>query len=239
MNKTSMLHMIASAAITVGLCCGIMSLSSCSRPGSQNPGSSASNTASAPKTGSKLASSLKAYAQSMLDGDKQSSQMGEEQKAIIERAAKGDGTVSRADYEQAWANYRKCIVDRGWTDPTLKHLDGLYAAPPIDVEGLSDAQQHKLDEDLQYCSITYVTDLDQLYRTQVANPGLSSANYQLIVDCLKKNGVVGKDYTSDKLQDDLGDKLDLSDSAVQTCLVKYGYSANDARDESTYWKPLG
>ena len=84
-----------------------------------------------------------------------------------------------------------------------------------------------------------MTDLDQLYRTQVANPGLSSANYQLIVACLKKNGVVGKDYTSDKLQDDLGDKLDLSDSAVQTCLVKYGYSANDARDESTYWKPLG
>lgn len=121
---------ILSSLLIFAVASGIMSLSSCSRPGSQNPGSSASNTASAPKTGSKLASSLKAYAQSMLDGDKQLSQMGEEQKAIIERASKGDGTVSRADYEQAWANYRKCIVDRGWTDPTLKHLDGLYAAPP-------------------------------------------------------------------------------------------------------------
>lgn len=223
--------------LAVVTCC-VMLLSSCSHPGSPHT-SVSSESPSAPQTGARLASSLKAYAQSILDADKQSQKMGDEQRNVVEKAAKGDGTVSRADYEQAWANYKQCIVSRGWTSPNLREADGLYAEPPINAENMTEAQMTKLFQDTDYCARTYVVDVDQLYRTQVANPTLSTANVQLIVKCLVANGVVSSDYTAEEFQKD-SSSLDFSDSKVQSCLIKYGYHAVDGtKEKDSLWKPMG
>lgn len=225
--------------LAVVTCC-VMLLSSCSRSGSPHTSvSSESPSASASQTGARLASSLKAYTQSILDADKQSQKMGDKQRNVVEKAAKGDGTVSRADYEQAWANYKQCIVSRGWTSPNLREADGLYAEPPINAENMTEAQTTKLSQDTDYCATTYVVDVDQLYRTQVANPTLSTANVQLIVKCLVASGVVSSDYTAEEFQKD-SSSLDFSDSKVQSCLIKYGYHAVDAsKEKDSLWKPIG
>ena len=223
--------------LAVVTCC-VMLLSSCSHPGSPHT-SVSSESPSASQTGARLASSLKAYAQSILDADKQSQKMGDEQRNVVEKAAKGDSTVSRADYEQAWANYKQCIVSRGWTSPNLREADGLYAEPPINAENMTEAQMTKLSQDTDYCARTYVVDVDQLYRTQVANPTLSKANVQLIVKCLVANGVVSSDYTAEEFQKD-SSGLDFSDSKVQSCLIKYGYHAVDGtKEKDSLWKPMG
>ena len=232
--KPKMMHVVA-----VGLAMAMM-LSACSmRTSAQKQETTSSPSVSASQTGASLASSLKAYAQSILDADKQSQKMGDEQRNVVEKAAKGDGAVSRADYEQAWANYKQCIVNRGWTSPNLREADGLYAEPPINAENMTEAQTTKLSQDTDYCATTYVVDVDQLYRTQVANPTLSTANVQLIVKCLVASGVVSSDYTTEEFQKD-SSSLDFSDSKVQSCLIKYGYHAVDAsKEKDSLWKPMG
>ena len=70
--------------------------------------------------GERIASSLKDYARSLLDSD--GGKISDQQKSALEKAASG-GKVSQADYEHAWADYKQCIIDKGYAEPTFDKYD--------------------------------------------------------------------------------------------------------------------
>ena len=70
--------------------------------------------------GERIASSLKDYARSLLDSD--GGKISDQQKSALEKAASG-GKVSQADYERAWADYKQCIIDKGYAEPTFDKYD--------------------------------------------------------------------------------------------------------------------
>ena len=106
--------------------------------------------------GERIAPSLKEYAQSLLDADGDS--MSDRQKSALEKAASG-GKVSQADYERAWADYKQCIIDKGYAEPTFdKYDNGIYALPSYNTDGASKEAVRKLNDDLTSCSMLHVTD---------------------------------------------------------------------------------
>lgn len=83
--------------------------------------------------GERIASSLKDYARSLLDSD--GGKISDQQKSALEKAASG-GKVSQADYERAWADYKQCIIDKGYAEPTFdKYDNGIYALPSYNTDG--------------------------------------------------------------------------------------------------------
>ena len=71
----------------------------------------------------------------MLDSD--GGKISDQQKSALEKAASG-GKVSQADYERAWADYKQCIIDKGYAEPTFdKYDNGIYALPSYNTDGAS------------------------------------------------------------------------------------------------------
>lgn len=159
--------------------------------------------------GERIALSLKDYARSLLDSD--GGKISDQQKSALEKAASG-GKVSQADYERAWADYKQCIVDKGYAEPTFdKYDNGIYALPSYNT----------------------------VYRLQLGNPKLLLDDKEVAADCLRKEGIKPKDYTADKLERDLesGESAGLRDNRkALTCLVTAG--VNVAASDETVWYPL-
>ena len=172
--------------------------------------------------GERIASSLKDYARSLLDSD--GGKISDQQKSALEKAASG-GKVSQADYERAWADYKQCIIDKGYAEPTFDKYDN---------EAVS-----KLNDDLYSCSTLHVTDVNTVYRLQLGNPELLLDDREVAVDCLRKEGIKPKNYTVDKLEKDLesGESAGLRDNRkALTCLVTAG--VNVTASDETVWYPL-
>lgn len=71
----------------------------------------------------------------MLDSD--GGKISDQQKSALEKAASG-GKVSQADYERAWADYKQCIIDKGYAEPTFdKYDNGIYALPSYNTDDAS------------------------------------------------------------------------------------------------------
>ena len=185
----------------------------------------------------RIASSLKDYARSLLDSD--GGKISDQQKSALEKAASG-GKVSQADYERAWADYKQCIVDKGYAEPTFdKYDNGIYALPSYNTDGASKEAVSKLNDDLYSCSTLHVTDVNTVYRLQLGNPELLLDDREVAVDCLRKEGIKPKNYTVDKLEKDLesGESAGLRDNRkALTCLVTAG--VNVAASDETVWYPL-
>ena len=181
--------------------------------------------------------SLKDYARSLLDSD--GSKISDQQKSALEKAASG-GKVSQADYEHAWADYKQCIIDKGYAEPTFdKYDNGIYALPSYNTDGASKEAIRKLNDDLTSCSMLHVTDINTVYRLQLGNPKLLLNDKEVAADCLRKEGIKPKDYTADKLEKDLesGESAGLRDNRkALTCLVTAG--VNVTASDETVWYPL-
>lgn len=130
--------------------------------------------------GQRIASSMQDYVQLVLDLDQkarngqiQGAPMGERQVAILERALENGGRVSRTDYEQAWANYRQCIVNKGYTAPPITKVGEFYQAQwsMTSVEG-REAREEKLREDDMACGISEMLNVNEVYQRQHSNPNL-------------------------------------------------------------------
>ena len=187
--------------------------------------------------GERIASSLKDYARSLLDSD--GGKISDQQKSALEKAASG-GKVSQADYEHAWADYKQCIIDKGYAEPTFdKYDNGIYALPSYNTDGASKEAVRKLNDDLTSCSMLHVTDINTVYRLQLGNPKLLLNDKEVAADCLRKEGIKPKDYTADKLEKDLesGESAGLRDNRkALTCLVTAG--VNVTASDETVWYPL-
>ena len=110
----------------------------------------------------------------MLDSD--GGKISDQQKSALEKAASG-GKVSQADYERAWADYKQCIIDKGYAEPTFdKYDNGIYALPSYNTDDASKEAIRKLNDDLTSCSMLHVTDINTVYRLQLGNPKLLLAD---------------------------------------------------------------
>ena len=217
------------------LCCLLTICIGCGFAPSVNNGKNTGLTTS--HQGTRIAPSLKEYAQSLLDADGDS--MSDRQKSALEKAASG-GKVSQADYERAWADYKQCIIDKGYAEPTFdKYDNGIYALPSYNTDGASKEAVRKLNDDLTSCSMLHVTDINTVYRLQLGNPELLLDDREVAVDCLRKEGIKPKNYTVDKLEKDLesGESAGLRDNRkALTCLVTAG--VNVTASDERIWYPL-
>ena len=150
------------------------------------------------------------------------------------------GKVRQADYERAWADYKQCIIDKGYAEPTFdKYDNGIYALPSYNTDDASKEAIRKLNDDLTSCSMLHVTDINTVYRLQLGNPKLLLDDKGVAADCLRKEGIKPKDYTADKLEKDLesGESAGLRvNRKALTCLVTAG--VNVTASDETVWYPL-
>lgn len=130
--------------------------------------------------GQRIASSISDHVQLLLDlnqknldGPMDGTPMSEHQVAILKRVLAAGGRVSRADYEQAWASYRQCIVDKGYAAPPVMKVGEFYQAQwsMASVEG-QEAREEKLREDDMACGISEMLNVNEVYQRQHSNPNL-------------------------------------------------------------------
>ena len=193
----------------------------------------------------RLASSLSDYIDGLIESQPSDTPMDESQKDMLERAKANGGEISVADYEEAWSNFKQCMVQLGYTTPvTIPYANGLYSRPVMNIEGMTSEQADKLFEDDSTCSFTYLNAVNMVYRLQVGNPSLEQDPYNAAVECIRQGKTLPADYGADRLREDVqrrteGDdpELDMTDSTVVSCLVANGLINDD--DHTKAWKPLG
>lgn len=220
--------------------------------------------------GQRIASSMQDYVQLVLDFDQkarngqiQGAPMGDRQVAILERALENGGRVSRTDYEQAWASYRQCVVNKGYTAPPIMKVGEFYQAQwsMASVEG-QEAREEKLREDDMACGMAEMLNVNEVYQRQNSNPNLYRNPSEGVVDCLHRNNLVKTAYTAkdydeenrrfDKYWNDrrMGRaptiaethghfSFDYSNVDAATCLAN-NHEAMDVQEyKPPEWKPFG
>lgn len=220
--------------------------------------------------GQRIASSMSDHVQLLLDlnqrnldGRMDGTPMSEHQVAILKRALAAGGRVSRADYEQAWASYRQCIVNKGYASPPIMKGGEFYQAQwsMASVEG-QEAREKKLREDDMACGISEMLNVNEVYQRQHSNPALYRNPSEGVVDCLRHNNLVKASYTAkeydeenrrfDKYWNDrrMGRaptiaethghfSFDYSDVDAATCLAN-NHEAMDVQEcKPPEWKPFG
>ncbi|WP_164520950.1 hypothetical protein [Bifidobacterium samirii] len=190
-------------------------------------------TADPDATGERLASSLSEYAQQLLDegGD----DIGETQRAAIQRVI-DTGEVSRSDYEAAYDGYTTCMTDRGHSKPEFYTTSNGVKQPYARVsDGEDTSTEEGIHNDEIACTAMHISVISVLYQAQVGNPNLYSDHDEGAVDCLKRAGLVPKDYTIAQYRDDVNTMnhvdpgetpdttLDRDDPGVQSCMVTNGH----------------
>ncbi|WP_152598008.1 hypothetical protein [Bifidobacterium cuniculi] len=127
------------------------------------------------------------------------------------------------------------------------------------VDGMTQAQQDKLDEDLMECRTAHVLQVDAAYRASQGNAELYIDSDVSLVDCLRRRSLVPRDYTVSRFQAESESRIamagtggtpeefqaklesafsfDLDDPAVQTCVVSNDPVLFAHRLET--WRPLG
>ncbi|KFI48111.1 hypothetical protein [Bifidobacterium biavatii] len=193
-----------------------------------------------------FASSLSEYVDSLLKDDAKAEQkMSDTQRAMLERALEHDGEVSAADYEQAWSDYKQCMVDSGYAAPVLvKYSNGIYMQATIDGGKSTDDQRSKFSDDYDRCFTDTALYVTGVYSIQVGNPELLNDGDQSVVDCLIRSDAVDRTYTKRQYQQDKerylqqsGDTtLDFTNVSAQSCLAANGWGINNG---TVTWKPFG
>ncbi|MCH9275824.1 hypothetical protein JS533_006005 [Bifidobacterium amazonense] len=199
--------------------------------------------------GEKIASSMSEYIDILLDSDDSASasmKISDSQRRILERA-RDSGEISRSDYEQSWADYKNCLVDRGWSEPPLlRFRNGIIDHTGYDATDLSEAQVKRLDGDLMECTNLYTRDVATVYGWQIGNVSLLQDGDAAVVDCLHREHLVDSAYDLAQYRDDFerqwqGEKteLDFSDAGVRGCLAANGRSSVGDNGSDATWRPLG
>ena len=235
------------------LCATALLFSGCASvdAGSQSAeGRSGGETTAEPTDNTRLADSLQSLIDTLLEQKRKDLETGgpyapsKELIALLEQA-QSEGSVSLSNYEKAWSNYRRCVVDRGQPQPKLIHYaNGLYTKA-----GVSGGTQEQRDAFLQAtdewatdeCEYSEVLALQTIYAAQIDNPNLYSSPNVGIVDCLQRHGLVPKDYTASQFQHESSSEeysFDESQPQVQACYAANNRIQLDASDASV-WQDLG
>ncbi|WP_288921073.1 hypothetical protein [Bifidobacterium pullorum] len=185
------------------------------------------------RKGERLASSLEGYIDLMIDrvrADKKLAELDPSGEATLrmvgtlERARKNGG-VSLSDYENAWSDYRQCMLDRGYKEIVLlRQSNGVYTE--ASHKAGTAAQESSYNQDMLACSVLHVGYIDAVYMVQVSNPDLYANIYEGALDCLRRNGLVPKGYSMEDFRYDLYEapsredlKVDIYSYPVASCLV--------------------
>ncbi|OZG68896.1 hypothetical protein [Bifidobacterium eulemuris] len=166
-------------------------------------------------TGEKLANSLDEYIDMFISN--QFEPASDYEKTVMERA-KADGGVTAADYEDAWSTYKSCMLDKGYKEIVLiKYPNGIYEEA-VHYSG-TDSQEEKYDADQASC-FGNVNIVAEIYAVQQGNGSLLSNRDEAIVDCLRRNDLVPKDYTAEQYARERADgelSYDAQDMGVRGC----------------------
>ncbi|MEU7904885.1 hypothetical protein [Actinoplanes sp. NPDC049118] len=140
------------------------------------------------------------------------------------------GKITAADYEEAFGRYRQCAQDSGITEKYTKEASGFYRIdPPADIADID-----KYMNDTGICAKNAgLMSIEALYRTQVDNPELLADAREIVVRCLRKAGLVGADYTPEKLMAFVQGGLksgdfDARSPEAQKCFTAGGMTVNVA-----------
>ncbi len=219
----------------------VIGISACS-----NHTAGTNNVANGADTG-KFASSMTDYINSLLDDD----QYDDSQKKVLRIALQHDGEIPYASYSAVWESYRQCLVDKGYTKPPQNLTNGIYFAPAYySSEGMSEAQNRKLTDDIGECRTSRAHAVDSVYRTKLGNPEFYGDPEVALVDCLHRKNLVPQNYTmdqyrkeSDLYMNDTSEhafdrfSFDINDSDTLTCMATTAPTLLQPRLE--IWKPLG
>lgn len=184
-------------------------------------------------SGERLASSLDAYIGLMIDrarADRKLMELdpsGEVTRRIVEtlERSRRDGGVSVSDYENAWSDYRQCMLDRGYKEIVLlRQSNGVYTEAAHKAG--TAAQEERYNQDMLACSVLHVVYIDAVYTVQTANPDLYANNYEGALDCLRRGNLAPKDYSMEDFRYDLYEapsredlKVDIYSYQAASCLV--------------------
>lgn len=180
-------------------------------------------------SGGKLAPSLKA----LIDQGLGRKDLSEWDRSALEKAAK-TGSISQADYEEGMNLFGACMETAGYKFTKKTLLNGVIEYQPVDGSSTEDAAvaaEAKAQFDC-YSSTGMAT--QEIYRMQQANPDLLADFPQAAVNCLKKAGVVGDDFTKEQFKEsvgmgeskgkDLKPLFDVMSDKSQTCLYSLGFT---------------
>ena len=187
------------------------------------------------------------YINSLLDDD----QYDDSQKKVLRIALQHDGAIPYASYSAVWESYRQCLVDKGYTKPPQNLTNGIYFAPAYySSEGMSEAQNRKLTDDIGECRTSRAHAVDSVYRTKLGNPEFYGDPEVALVDCLHRKNLVPQNYTmdqyrkeSDLYMNDTSEhafdrfSFNINDSDTLTCMATTAPTLLQPRLE--IWKPLG
>lgn len=213
----------------------------------------------------KVAPSITARIEFLLDDAQQHpGSVSEQQQDILRRALDHDGVIPRGDYDAAWSRYQDCMAAKGYAKPvTGVFTDGLRSnvMHPY-LEGWTKAQQSKFFEDDNSCKQLEYLYVDEIYRANLGNPNQYTDMDTAVVDCLRRKNLVDKQYTLTQFKqedeqyndvavknfttdryDDSGEasskfSFDLKDPATVTCFIANGKDYYFREDTSPIWNPL-
>lgn len=220
---SSMVRFIVLLSITLMMCVSFAACteSASSSQSSETETSSQIDSASPVPTSSKskLASSLT----ELINQQLQNPDLPDSQRKILSRA-KESGGVSQSDYENAWAGYKSCMLDKGYKEILLiKYPNGLYREAPY-KQGTS-VQEAKYTSDWQNCIAQYTMYVQSIYTTQIGNPNLYASQAQGVVDCLIREKLVPPSYTAEQYskettsEDETPTSFNEKDMRVRGCEV--------------------
>lgn len=187
---------------------------------------------SSSQTSEKLASSLPAYIDSFLH----MKDLSVYQRKVLNRAKK-QGGVSRSDYEQAWSDYKTCMVEQGYAGIViLDYANGMKSEAAHQTG--TDAQEHRYLKARWACENRYTSYINDIYGVQQGNPNLYADQKDGFVDCLKRNRLVPRSYSAkdyarqEHAAESSGNNhsysFDSADPAVKACQVANNMLETDA-----------
>lgn len=135
------------------------------------------------------------------------------------------GHVTAEQYEGAWADYKSCMLERGYKEILLeRYPNGLYREANHH-QGTAE-QEERYYKDQSQCMALNVSHLDSIYEQQVGNPNLFKNPFEGVLDCLRKANLTPEGYGMDDLKYDMYEatsrdklKLDVYQADAQACFL--------------------
>jgi hypothetical protein len=153
------------------------------------------------------------------------------EREVWDRSIKS-GKVDPADYEEAFSRYRRCAEDTGYRETYTKQSNGLYKImPPAELAGDQKTFDIYAAATEKCADSSGLMRIEALYGEQINNPDLLANPKLLVVQCLKKAGLVPADYTPEKLDAFIknrfaGPDFDPMNEEAQKCFAAGGMAVN-------------
>ena len=109
--------------------------------------------------GQKVAGSMEEYIDQALSWQTTT----DKERKVLEQA-KQDGELSVSDYEQAWSDFKSCMVERGYPPFELANYNGIYDMPQLHFTGTQDEwERYKDDYDSCYFQISAIDEIGRAH----------------------------------------------------------------------------